>query len=241
MPPKITPVTEEEILDAVGKEDDKTKILAPPDKKENVIQTAENATSKKTSNGKEKPSSKKDNTKIDVNGSSSNNGDEEPLKKESYASISKDDLEMLVPIFLEDAADGNCSSIKQILDLDSKTDQYSIIKQRDDEGRSALHKAALEGRMDALRLLINYITEKSPELLDELINSTDQYGNTPFFQVCVKLHKSDHSMAEFLTNHGAKVDIVKTTTQMTPLHWAGYHGNSDLGAVILNLWKEKSA
>ena len=50
MPPKITPVTEEEILDAVGKEDDKAKIPAPqPDKKENVIQTAENATREKTS------------------------------------------------------------------------------------------------------------------------------------------------------------------------------------------------
>jgi ankyrin repeat protein len=134
---------------------------------------------------------------------------------------------------LEDSADGNCESIKQILDLDSKTDQYSIIKQSDDEGRSALHKAALEGQMGALRLLVTYVKDNSPDLLKELLNATDNYGNTPFFQVCVKLHKSDHSMAEFLTEHGAKVDIVKSTTQMTPLHWAGYHGNSDLGAVIL--------
>ena len=140
MPPKITPVTEEEILDAVGKEDEKQKPPPPPkNDKENATQSAEKTvkneeekTDDKKSN--ETSSKKGDNTKISVKGTKDEKKDE-VIKQESYAALSEDDLEKLVPIFLEDSADGNCESIKQILDLDSKTDQYSIIKQSDDEGR----------------------------------------------------------------------------------------------------------
>ena len=101
------------------------------------------------------------------------------------------------------------------------------------EGRNALHKAALEGKMEALRLIVNYVKQNTPNTLEGFINAVDNYGNTPFFKFCVKLHKADSSMAEFLVSNGAKVFLVKPTTQMTPLHWAGCHGNSDLGAVIL--------
>ena len=71
--------------------------------------------------------------KIDVEGSKDDDADR-LKKKKSYSALKKDDLEKLVPIFLEDSADGNCDSIKQILDLDAKTDQYSILQQRDERG-----------------------------------------------------------------------------------------------------------
>eukprot|EP00944_MAST-04C_sp_MAST-4C-sp1_P005805 g5805.t1 len=231
MPPKITPVTEKEILDAVG------DVVTPPNK-EDQPQNAETTTDADTEPSSSNiPESKKkiqksEDTKIDVEGSKDDDADK-LQKAKSYSALTKDDLEKLVPIFLEDSADGNCDSIKQILDLDAKTDQYSILQQRDEEGRNALHKAALEGKVEALRVIVNYVKQNAPKTLEGLINAVDNYGNTPFFQVCVKLNKADSSMAEFLVSNGAKVFLVKPTTQMTPLHWAGYHGNSDLGAVIL--------
>ena len=149
----------------------------------------------------------------------------------SYDKLSPSDLEKLVPIFLEDAADGNTASITQMLDLDSKTDQFSIIKQKDDEGRTALHKAAFEGKSDVLKLLLAYIA-KDPSLR-YLVDAPDRYGNSALFLTCMKLHKSDAAQAEYLIEEGADVGRVKTKTKMNILHWASYHGSSDLAQVII--------
>ena len=164
MPPKIAPVTEQEILEAVR------DVVAPPDK-EDHSQPAERTTDADTKTSSDnKSDSKKNNeesdaTKIDVEGSKDEDADQ-LQKSKSYSALTKDDLEKLVPIFLEDSADGNCDSIKQILDLDSKTDQYSILQQRDEEGRNALHKATLEGKMEALRVIVNYIKQNAPKTLE---------------------------------------------------------------------------
>ena len=145
-------------------------------------------------------------------------------------SLSAGDLAKLVPIFLEDAASGNENSISQLLEFDSKTDQFSIISQRDKEYRTALHKASLEGHAGVMKLLVNYINNY-PEL-SHLIDAPDYYGSTPFFLVCMKYHRSDSLLAEYLLSAGAKVDLVKIKSLMTGLHWAAYHGALDLVKVI---------
>lgn len=105
MPPKIAPVTEQEILEAVG------DVVAPPDK-EDHSQPAERTTDADTKTSSDnKSDSKKNNeesdaTKINVEGSKDEDADQ-LQKSKSYSALTKDDLEKLVPIFLEDSADGN--------------------------------------------------------------------------------------------------------------------------------------
>ena len=149
---------------------------------------------------------------------------------EDFLMLDPGDLAKLVPVFLEDAADGNTKSIYQLLELDSKTEQYSVVIQHDDERRTAMHKAALEGRTEVIRLLVDYVKGK-PDL-EYLIDSKDVYGSTPFYLVCMKLHKSNPKLAEYLLENGATVDLVKKTTLMTPLHWACYHGSVELSDMI---------
>jgi anoctamin-10 len=151
---------------------------------------------------------------------------------EEFLKLDPGDLAKLVPVFLEDAADGNARSISQLLDLDSKTAQYSIVLQCNEEGRTAVHKAAIEGRTEVIKLLVDYIKGK-PDL-EHLIDARDIYGSTPFYLVCMKLHKSNPKLAEYLLKNGASVDLVKKNTLMTPLHWACYHGSVKLADMINN-------
>ena len=145
--------------------------------------------------------------------------------------LSPGDLKKLVPVFLEDAADGNVNSIIQILELDSVTDDFSIVQQKDEEGRTAFHKAALEGQSAVMKVLIEYI-DHDPELA-YLVNEKDVYGSTPFFLLCMKLHKGDPTQAQYLISHGATLNLVKRHSLMTPLHWAAYHGSVALAEMIL--------
>ena len=94
---------------------------------------------------------------------------------EEFLNLDPVDLAKLVPVFLEDAADGNARSISQLLELDSKTAQYSVVIQHNDEGRTAVHKAAIEGRTEVIKLLVDYVKGK-PDL-EHLIDSHDIYGS----------------------------------------------------------------
>ena len=125
---------------------------------------------------------------------------------EEFLMLDPGDLAKLVPVFLEDAADGNTKSIYQLLQLDSKTEQYSVVIQHDDERRTAMHKAALEGRTEVIRLLVDYVKGK-PDL-EYLIDSKDVYGSTPFISMH-ETHKSNPKLAEYLLENGATVDLVK--------------------------------
>jgi ankyrin repeat protein len=168
---------------------------------------------------------RKDSTVVPIQGGSS-------IIEDGDLDLPLHELKKLVPIFLEDAFDGNLEAVNRMLELDAKTKNYSIVQQTDDEGRTALHKAALEGQKEVLRALVNYV-EKDEEL-QYLIDAKDDYGNSPFFHVCIKLNKSeDAQMGEFLLRKGAKVDVIKANTLMTPLHWACYHGSAELAQVIV--------
>ena len=149
---------------------------------------------------------------------------------QDYKKLTHDDLAKLVPIFLEDSADGNEQSIAEMLNLDSKTDQFSILEQTDEEGRTAFHKAGIEGRFEVLKLLCDYVKE-NPRL-QYLIDLPDVYGSTPFFLICMKLQKSDAEQAAYLLHQGARVDIVKKATKESSLHWVAYHGSVKLVDII---------
>ena len=171
--------------------------------------------------------------------SKSNEASSPPSKKLSLLSggnidMDDDDLEKLVPVLLEDASDGNLEAVRQVLELDAKTPNFSIVMATDDEGRHALHRAALEGRFEVLSLLLDRYKDTTNNKGIKYINVPDKYGNTPLFLVCIRLDKSDCRQAQYLMDCGASVDIVKKTDSMTVLHWASHHGNPTLVAALLN-------
>ena len=146
--------------------------------------------------------------------------------------VDEDDLRKLVPVLLEDASTGNLEAVTQILNLDDKTPNFSIDQQLDDEGRSALHRAALEGRFDILKILL----ERNPDTIikgRKFIDLPDRYGNTALFLVCIRLDRSDYSQAKYLLDLGADINIIKESDKMSVLHWACHHGNPELVQMLL--------
>lgn len=154
--------------------------------------------------------------------------------------VDEDDLRKLVPVLLEDAASGNLESVTQILNLDDKTPNFSIDQQLDDEGRSALHRAALEGQFDVLKLLL----ERNPDTIingNRFIDLPDRYGNTALFLVCIRLDRSDSVQAKYLLDQDADINIVKKSDKMSVLHWASHHGNPELVKMLLEHLKANFA
>jgi ankyrin repeat protein len=171
--------------------------------------------------------------------SSSTSSTSSPTKSLSLYSdgdldIDDDELEKLVPVLLEDAADGNLEAVRQVLDLDAKTPNFSIAMAVDDEGRHALHRAALEGQFEIVKLLLERFSDRTNKKGTKYIDVPDKYGNTALFLVCIRLDKSDEQQAVFLCDAGASVEVVKKTDSMTVLHWAAHHGNKALVLAILN-------
>jgi len=191
-------------------------------------------------------------TPKDVESQSSNNNDGEESKGDSIEKslslfsegdldIDEDELEKLVPVLLEDASDGNVDAVRQVLDLDAKTPNFSIAMAKDSEGRHALHRASLEGRFEVLQLLLErFGGTTEPKTGIKYIDVPDKYGNTALFLVCIRLDKSDVMQAKFLLDAGASVEVVKKTDAMTVLHWAAHHGNQQLVLELLNYHKEMS-
>ena len=147
--------------------------------------------------------------------------------------VEDSELEKLVPVLLEDASDGNVVSVRQILDLDAKTPNFSIATATDDEGRHALHRAALEGQFEVLNILIERFGATTDSKGNKYIDVPDKYGNTALFLVCIRLDKSDEAQAQYLMDCGASVEIIKTSDNMTVLHWAAHHGNKKLVLALL--------
>jgi ankyrin repeat protein len=157
------------------------------------------------------------------------------LYSEGDLDIDEEELEKLVPVLLEDASDGNLEAVRQVLDLDAKTPNFSIAMEKDSEGRHALHRASLEGRFEILELLLErYEKTKEKKTGTKYIDVPDKYGNTALFLVCIRLDRSDVTQAKFLLQHGASVEVVKSTDKMTCLHWAAHHGNQELVLELLN-------
>jgi hypothetical protein len=73
---------------------------------------------------------------------------------ENDLDIDEDELEKLVPVLLEDASDGNVEAVRQVLEIDAQTPNFSIAFQVDGEKRNALYRASLEGRFEVLKLLM---------------------------------------------------------------------------------------
>ena len=159
---------------------------------------------------------------------------------ESDLDIDEDELEKLVPVLLEDASDGNVEAVRQVLEIDAQTPNFSIAFQVDGEKRNALHRASLEGRFEVLKLLLKRFQDTNePKTGIKYIDVPDKYGNTALFLVCIRLDKSDFMQAKYLLDAGASVDVVKMSDAMTVLHWAAHHGNQELVHELLMHQKKK--
>ena len=148
-------------------------------------------------------------------------------------------LKKFTPILLEDASSNNLDSVKQILRLDKKFPQFSIGLATDEEGRNALHRAALAGNNEIARLLIETYAGSQNNL--KYIDIPDNYGNTPFFLMTLCLNKNDLIMSTLFMECNASINFQKQSDGMTALHWCCYHGNSELLQTLLEYHQQNQS
>eukprot|EP00942_MAST-04A_sp_MAST-4A-sp1_P000583 g583.t1 len=82
--------------------------------------------------------------------------------------------------------------------------------------------------LDALQKLGNQTATVS------FINRHDAYGNTAIYLACVHPQTTSAAIVKHLLEFGANRLLRKTTTGMTPLHWAAYNGDAEVVNLLLN-------
>ncbi len=99
--------------------------------------------------------------------------------------------------------------------------KYVYINEKDRDGRTPLHYAALSGRLDVVKVLI--------EQEDIFIDATDNEGNTPLMLALKERHIQ---VAKLLIESGAIINI-RNNNGDTPLHFAVLIGDAELVRMML--------
>ena len=94
-------------------------------------------------------------------------------------------------------------------------------------GRTKLYKAAFDIRLTETQKMIN--SAKELGILSELINTADNYGQTPLYNASNYGHLRS---VKLLLNNGAEIDKAKFDG-MTPLMVASLKGHLDVVDVLL--------
>ena len=97
---------------------------------------------------------------------------------------------------------------------------------RGDEGRNPLHGAAYSGKLEVVRILIEY----DPAY----INARDEYGQTPLDLASTGHNFKDGSVFQLLLEHGAVINV-QDQDGWTPLHTASRYGALEVVRLLLEL------
>jgi len=99
----------------------------------------------------------------------------------------------------------------------------------DRNGRTILHRAALDQNMDLVKDLCLSAETKIDNYVVEFIDKPDKFGNTPLLNACTE--NNDHSYIrrgkciEILLQARANPNIRSKNTLWTPLTWCAYYGD----------------
>eukprot|EP00347_Sterkiella_histriomuscorum_P016772 403351910 len=108
----------------------------------------------------------------------------------------------------------------------------------DRDGRTILHRAALEQRYEVIRQTIENLKSQNIDSRDlkQKVNRQDKYGNTPLQLSCVYDHQDrvnqQSEVVQYLIGSQADVDTQNPHSRFTPLHWACIYGRT---RVVSNL------
>ncbi|XP_075416338.1 inversin isoform X2 [Tenrec ecaudatus] len=125
------------------------------------------------------------------------------------------DLEGRTP-FMWAAGKGSNDVLQAMLSLKSDMD----IDMADTYGGTALHAAALSGRVSTVKLLLENNAQA---------DATDAMKQTPLFRACEMGHKD---VIQTLIKGGARVDLVDQDGHSL-LHWAALGGNADVCQILI--------
>jgi serine/threonine protein kinase/ankyrin repeat protein len=172
------------------------------------------------------------------------------------ANINETDPSGSTPLML--AAEGNAHLPNNLPMVAALIDARASLEARDSQGRTALHRATAEGRIDAVRLLADsgailnnkandgatplfYAVEFGKLPILELliahhaqVDAADAAGNTPLMIASIgNAHLQNNTpMVEALLNAGAKVDILDPRGR-SALHRASAEAKPDAVRVLL--------
>lgn len=102
------------------------------------------------------------------------------LKDSKKRQLGKSELRGLEPVLLEDADGGNAASVEELLNMG--VDPMC----RDDEERTSLMKASLNGHHEVVRIVLESFSNFSKKPIPALVNAKDKYGNTALFSTTVR-------------------------------------------------------
>eukprot|EP00742_Colponemidia_sp_Colp-10_P013457 GILJ01015198.1.p1 GENE.GILJ01015198.1~~GILJ01015198.1.p1 ORF type:complete len:1337 (+),score=187.94 GILJ01015198.1:75-4085(+) len=112
----------------------------------------------------------------------------------------------------------------------NETADYHDVFVRDKDGRSGVHRAVLEGHVQFLNKLFE--SNDVPDTLP-LLDTEDNYGNTPLLSACVRGEQRTIEVVKLLLSHGVRCNLANQRTGWTPLHWASYHGDLETAKLLL--------
>ena len=132
-------------------------------------------------------------------------------------------------LFLEDAEAGLIENVKKHIESNVN------VKAMDGERRTALHRASLEGHPVIVKMILDALQKLGNQTATvSFINRHDAYGNTAIYLACVHPQTTSAAIVKHLLEFGANRLLRKTTTGMTPLHWAAYNGDAEVVNLLLN-------
>jgi len=100
---------------------------------------------------------------------------------------------------------------------------------KDRNGRTILHRAALDQNMDLVKDLCTGAEAKVENFVMEFIDKPDKFGNTPLLNACTE--NNDYSYVrrakciDTLLQARANPNIKNKDTLWTPLTWCAYYGD----------------
>ncbi len=132
-------------------------------------------------------------------------------------------------LFFEDAEAGLVENVRGYIDAGIN------IECLDAEKRTVLHRAAIEGHIEIVKVVLSHCKKL------KFINKVDKYGNTALYCACLKQKTASALICKILLENGANPCPHKKTTGMTPLHWAAYNGDLEITRILLDMAGSKGA
>ncbi|GIX89198.1 tyrosine-protein kinase HTK16, partial [Caerostris extrusa] len=126
-------------------------------------------------------------------------------------------LEMLIAYYQEDAQ-GELTVVRELL-----KSGYHNLDAKNQEGQTAVHLASITGFDDILDLLLQ--SGANPNIIDGI-------GLTPLHYACIN---NRPSTVDVLINYRANPQLRATESGWVPLHYAAYHGYTNVVKMLLSL------